>query len=272
MLFKRFDPSTILQPYLKEYWIAEKPHSAPFEQKIISDGYCEIIFHYKDPYRINLHGSWETQSKALFAGQISQHFRLQSTGESGMVGLKLKPTAAYRLFGLPMDQYKDRVVDLKLITKLESEEMMPVLSPETHIKERLAWIEKWLVNFIEHDEKRTVEAVSRAVDCIFEQFGMVDVEALSGQAGLSRRHLERAFKKVIGLSPKFFSRIVRFNYIFQLAEAGDRSWIDVALRSGHFDQSHFIKNFREFTGVEPSRYGFDENTMANFFLTSKHES
>ena len=266
MLFKRFDPGKIVQPYLKEYWIAENSHSIPVTQKIIPDGYYEIIFHYKDPYRINLHGEWETQSKTLFAGQISQHFYLQSTGESGMIGLKLKPTAAYRLFALPMDQYKDRVVDLRSITKLDNAQVMPVVTPEIPPMERVEYAEQWLKNLTEHHEGHTFEAVSQTVDRIFERNGMVDIETLSDQAGLSRRHLEREFKKVIGLPPKLFSRIVRFNYIFRLAESGDQSWVDIALQSGHFDQSHFIKNFKEFAGVEPSQYGFDEKNMANFFL------
>ena len=74
------------------------------------------------------------------------------------------------------------------------------------------------------------------------------------------------FKKIIGITPKFFSRIVRLKYIFESMKAEKTSWVRLALQTGFFDQSHFIKNFKEFTGEEPSGYGFDEKSLANFFL------
>ena len=95
---------------------------------------------------------------------------------------------------------------------------------------------------------------------------MVDLEKVANSAGISLRQAERLYKRAVGISPKFFSRIVRFNYIFKVMETHEESWIRVALQSGYFDQSHFIKNFKEFTGEEPSNYGFEAKNLANFFL------
>jgi AraC-like DNA-binding protein len=266
MLFKRFEPSEKLKTYIKEYWIFENSDPGIHRQRIIPDGYCEIIFHYRTPYRINLHGEWESQTEMLFAGQISRHFLLENTGASGMIGLKLKPATPYQLFGLNMDQFKDKVVDLKLILGSIDNQMFQFSNPRTPLSERVKLAELWLLSVLKPDAGRKSKRVMDVVDIIFHQKGLIDIESLSKKVHVSKRHLEREFKEVVGLTPKFFCRIIRFNYIFEIMKAGDESWIDIALQSGHFDQSHFIKNFKEFTGEEPSQYGFNEKNMANFFL------
>ena len=85
-------------------------------------------------------------------------------------------------------------------------------------------------------------------------------------SGKNERQIERLFSKYIGLSPKFYSRIIRFSHIFELMRSKDNSWGDLVYKSGFYDQSHFIKNFKEFTGEDPSSYGFEEKNMANFHL------
>ena len=80
----------------------ENPERTPEIQKVIPDGFSEIIVHYGDPYRINLTGTWEQQSQLLFSNQISKHFQLQNSGTSAMIGMKLFPVAGYELFGIDM--------------------------------------------------------------------------------------------------------------------------------------------------------------------------
>ncbi|MDY8135884.1 helix-turn-helix domain-containing protein [Aquimarina sp. 2201CG5-10] len=83
---------------------------------------------------------------------------------------------------------------------------------------------------------------------------------------MNERNLERFFKTYIGLTPKFYSRVIRFSNIFKLIQQEGFNWASIAYLAGFYDQSHFIKNFKEFTGEEPSKYGFEEENMANFFL------
>jgi len=78
--------------------------------------------------------------------------------------------------------------------------------------------------------------------------------------------LENLFKKWVGLSPKLFARIIRFSYIFQLVQDNNQSWSSLAYEAAYYDQSHFIRNFKSFTGENPADYSFDEENMANFFL------
>jgi AraC-like DNA-binding protein len=79
-----------------------------------------------------------------------------------------------------------------------------------------------------------------------------NVTAVASELGVSERHLRRVFRETVGVSPKTFSRLVRFQYALRAArENGHRSWADIAAESGYYDQAHLIAEFRELTGVTP---------------------
>jgi transcriptional regulator GlxA family with amidase domain len=117
--------------------------------------------------------------------------------------------------------------------------------------------------------KYEIHPVNRALEKVSESRGMNSVSDLANELKISERQLERIFKQYVGLSPKFYSRIIRFSTIFQLKEQGDPNWIDLTYESGFADQSHFIRNFKAFTGEDPSSYSFGDQNMANFFMKKK---
>jgi AraC-like DNA-binding protein len=268
MIFNRFAPSPLLQQLIECYWIIENDDPTPHQQKIIPDGFPEIIFHYKAPYRICLSNTWEQQSMQLLGGQISGHFFLENTGASGMVGIKLKPTALTHLFSLDMQLFTDRVVELSLAIGDRLQSLEQALNNTSDHGTMVALIEHHIEQLLSQISY-TTSPVDSAVDLIFEKKGMVSVAEITTAAGIGERQLERLFKKYIGLSPKFYARIIRFSTIFEYMQQGDPGWAGLAYEAGFYDQSHFIRNFKAFTGEDPSKYGFDEKNMANFFLKKK---
>ncbi|MEO9869338.1 DUF6597 domain-containing transcriptional factor [Ekhidna sp.] len=261
MLFENRPPARLLKDLVKEYWIFEDLDHASSTQKIIPDGYSEIIIHYGDPYEINLRGSWESQSSFLFSSQISKYFHLRNTGISKMIGIKLHPTAFFELFHKEVSNYTDQVISLDHLTSVgELEKLKAAYS----INDKVELAENWLLDHLKDISEQT--KIRKCISMIFDSHGMIEIEEISQKINLSTRQVERLFKKVVGLTPKFYSRIIRFNYIFEVMKEQKDSWVKTALQSGYFDQSHFIKNFKEFTGEEPSAYGFDKANLANFFL------
>ncbi|MBO3697426.1 helix-turn-helix domain-containing protein [Roseivirga sp. E12] len=264
MIYEHIAPSLSLSRFIKSYWLIDSEGDATqHRQKIIPDGYPELIFHYGDPYRINIDGEWYTQESELTAGQIRKHFFLENTGKSGMIGIKLMPTSLTQLFGIDMSLFKDNVkpistLDIDLTqhlpkASLEGKDLF-INSFEDIVKNQLSNVSK---------EQSAVEV---AVLETLNTKGGISISKLCQEIGISERHLERQFSKYVGLSPKFYARIVRFAHIFELMQNQDNSWSDLVYASGFYDQSHFIKNFKEFTGEDPSAYGFNEKNMANFHL------
>lgn len=264
MHYESFAPAVSLKHLVKEYWVFENEDPTVYTQKIIPDGYSEIIVHYGDPYKINRSGSWESQSSLLFSNQISKFFFLENTGKSGMIGIKLHPTAFYQLFQIDVSSLTDRVLPLDRIMGEISKGLHPAQAKEMSITNRVMLAEGWMKDQLQNLQPQP--KIDQCIASIFESHGMTDMEQLAKDVELSTRQMERLFKKVVGLTPKFYCRIIRFNYIFEIMKEHKNSWIRTALQSGYFDQSHFIKNFKEFTGEEPTNYGFDEINLANFFL------
>ncbi|WP_276480487.1 helix-turn-helix domain-containing protein [Paraflavitalea pollutisoli] len=268
MIFKRIAPAKGLEKWIECYWVIENDDPQPVRQKILPDGFPEIIFHYGDHYRICLQNTWEQQSRQLLAGQISTHFLLENTGRSGVLGIKTRPTMLHHFFQLDMQQYTDRVVDLEQAIGQGLQTLCP-LTDEAVDHDR--WIDQCNDKLLQLLQQLHIQGspVDDAVDMILARNGMVAVSDIRENLGMGERQLERLFKKQVGLTPKYFARIIRFSTIFRLIEKGDSSWAGLAYESGYYDQAHFIRNFQAFTGEDPSRYGFDEKTMANFFLKKK---
>jgi AraC-like DNA-binding protein len=267
MTYKRIAPAAGLEKYIECYWIVENDDPTPVKQKIIPDGFTEIIFDYGEPYRIRLKDVWENQTTYLMAGQIKSHFFLENTGKAGVIGIKFKPAALTQWFGINMHAYTDKVVDLLTVDEIPatlSEKLISIAITGDHDK-LISGFNELLLDFVEKSKVRD-SVINDVVDLIFQKKGMITVQELTRTANLSERQLQRLFGRFIGMSPKFYTRIIRFSYIFELIQENSPRLTDISYDAGYFDQSHFIRNFKAFTGEDPSRYMFGEKNFANFFL------
>jgi AraC-like DNA-binding protein len=269
MHFRREPPSAALSRFVECYWMISDRDKPPRQQKIIPDGYAEIIVHLGDPYRINIQGEWADQSQFLLAGQLKKYFYLENTGESLVFGIKFKPAAITLLFDIAMSSLTDRVEDFCTFNILGADRWKDAVLAVRDFDQLINASEQFLHERILICDV-DLHPVERSLAHIFSNHGASSVEALAESAGVGKRQLEIYFKKYVGLSPKFFSRLIRFSRIFQLTHDAKPNWTEVAYLAGYFDQAHFIKNFKAFTGEEPGRYGFDKVDFANFFMMKKN--
>jgi AraC-like DNA-binding protein len=264
MIFKRVAPTPNSASWIECFWVIQNDDPKQVTQKIIPDGFPEIIFHFGDPYEINLDGKWEKQARSLLAGQIRKFFWLRNTGKASMLGVKLNPSCLTQVFDFNMSEFTDRVEDMGQIKNPGLKELESRVRESSSFESQIENITHYFENI-----KYEIHPVNRALEKVFESRGMNSVSDLANELKISERQLERIFKQYVGLSPKFYSRIIRFSTIFQLKEQGDPNWIDLTYESGFADQSHFIRNFKAFTGEDPSSYSFGDQNMANFFMKKK---
>lgn len=266
MTFARLEPDSSIAHLIECYWMMQSEDSIPKIEKIIPDGFTELIFNYKEVYKAKTDGTWHLQSPNLLAGQISSYFYLENTGLTGSCAIKLKPAALTQLYGLNMESYLDKIVDLDEFPNAALAALKNIVLPFQGAAHFKTTMDEYFIQLAKTADQNPLEGV---LELIFNSNGMSPVSELVTTARLSERQLERLFKKYIGLSPKYYSRIIRFNYIFELIKAKASSWTEIVYQSGYYDQSHFIRNFKAFTGEDPSSYFFEEDNMANFFLMKK---
>ena len=269
MDFTRITPHPDLDEFIECYWMMYSDDSVPIIEKIIPDGFTEIIFNYRDVYKSKTSGDWNLQSPNLLAGQLKTFFYLQSTGTTGSIAIKFKPAALTQLFGFRMDQYLDKIVDLDSFPNSEFQQLKERILACVNIGSKIPedFVKRILDDyFILLIQTASENPLKEPLKLIFSSHGLATVAEMVAIANVGERQLERLFKKYIGLSPKYYARIIRFNYIFKLIQSKKNSWTEIVYQSGYYDQSHFIQNFKAFTGEDPSSYFFEKKNMANFFL------
>jgi AraC-like DNA-binding protein len=162
-------------------------------------------------------------------GVVDQH------GDIDCVDLKLTPLGAYRLFGVPMSELTNEVVDLSDLAtvspyRLDRDLLRLAAAGPTPAGE-VTWV--W---------RRLVAAN-----------GTVPIGALAAEVGWSRRHLVNRFRAQVGLPPKTVARILRFEELLRRLPTATRG-ADVAAACGYYDQAHMNRDFREFAGTTPGAY------------------
>jgi AraC-like DNA-binding protein len=267
--YREISPGPEAAEFVRFYWVLEdEPGSGPGAvQRVVPDGAAELILNVADPFESFSDGQWRRQPAAFLAGQITGPLLLRPNGRAGIVGVRFTAQGAGRLLGVPMHLTTDRApavgeLDGALARALES-------AIDCHgANARAARVEAVLVR-----RYRSRSRADLVVDEAVRQLdgGAVSVGEAAGRMGISTRQLERRFRALVGLSPKRFERIRRFQRVFQAIERGGMAWAGAAADCRYFDQAHLVRDFREFAGEPPSVL-LQANDLAWHFLEARRMS
>ncbi len=167
------------------------------------------------------------------------------------VGAELFPGAAAALLGVPADKLAERHTPLFDLwgrgAAMARERLLEARNPE----HRLDVLESLLAECLP-----TVHGLHPAVALALERFETEDrIRGVVAESGYSHRRFIELFRRAVGLAPKLYCRVRRFQRALGVAAAkGNASWADLALAAGYSDQSHFNREFLEFSGIPPGRY------------------
>lgn len=169
-----------------------------------------------------------------------------------VIKVGFKPGGLHRLLGIPMTELlRVEAFDARELLGPAVDLLNQQLSSCTDIKVMISLIESFLLKKIKRREDH--QQMDHAFDIILRSGGLTSIDLMASEACLSLRQFERKFKQQIGLSPKFYSRMVRFAKAWNLKESDPAlPWIKIAYECGYADQMHLVKDFREFAGVNPS--------------------
>lgn len=223
----------------------------PYIHRVMADGCPEMIFHYQTPFaEIFSNDTIETSFNSGLHGQ-SQNFRRFIVDRNfGIFGVYLYPFTLPLLFSMPSDELSNEMPDLPTLMGNEGkilEEKMMVAKTNGHRVEIIsAFLDKKISQNYRHEP-----AVFSTICKIIQTRGITNVHKLAEQSFLSTRQFERKFKAFSGFSPKLYSRIVRFQSALNMYGDSTKSLTEIAYECGYYDQSHFIHDFKEFSGQHP---------------------
>lgn len=243
VVYTEFLPDIALQPYIYCFWQLKTSQqlSELFHYRVVADGCIDIYFDLMDPKENYVMG---------FCKKFTE-FPLDNT--FNYVGIRFFPTMFPQLFKINAMELSNRYEHLQLIVPHLSDYIannFNACQSQLAIKTLL---DKY---FLDHITKTTFDNDSRlygAIEIILLNFGVIDIEK-DLNTGISARQLRRLFEFYIGDTAKTFSKVVRFQNILK-AKPSSQSLRQNKLffNVGYYDQSHFIKEFKNFFGVTPSK-------------------
>lgn len=181
--------------------------------------------------------------------------RKESTVGHAFLSVRFKPGGAYPFFGVPLSVLTDQLVDLVDLWGDAAHVLRDALGDTDQRETRLSAVERALTHRLTTAayEPAAAPSVRRAIRLVEAARVLPTVDALARELGTSTRHLRRTFLEVVGLGPKQYLRVARFQRaLHAVKRAPFAPLATIAERAGYYDQSHFSADFQELLGMSPS--------------------
>ena len=251
MQYREFHPQSPLNRFIECFWtlVSEDTPEPTHPERILPDGCVELILNFGDWFSQHDGNTRHQQPRHFLVGQMTGPILISPTGAVELIGICFHPGGTLPFIRVPLNELTDQVVELGGISASLENQLLAVSSSLPTIEARVQAIESLLLGCV-LNSKRDSTLLALAAK-IVESGGLVSVDLLAKEAGVSTRQLERRFLYEVGLSPKLLSRILRFQQVFRAVERCDGAWAPVALECGYYDQAHLIRDFNQFAHQTP---------------------
>ena len=262
MIYKTFLPSIQLQNYVKWYHLLHfefknspvmpvKSYFPRPEQCLTFDPRGRVMSTNSQT------GQSERRASSYLSRQQTASYDLKFDEDYLMLKVVFKPGALFRLLGMPLNELGGCYVDAELLMHHDMERINDQLLHCQQYEDMIAVINKFL-----EAKLKTVKLSEEPIDVVFRllcEGQIYPIDWLASNACLSNRQLERKFLERVGVSPKVYNRILRFNKAFTIKEENvDKSWFSIAVDCGYSDLQHLIKDFKQFAKSTPSQLLHEE--------------
>lgn len=241
--YQEFLPNQKLQPFIYCYWQLKtiEKLAEPFNYRVVADGCIDIFFELDNPAENYVMG---------FCKKYTE-FALES--EFNYIGIRFLPTMFPQLFGVDASTISNKALQLADVVPTAASFIHSNFTKDNDIKSIISLLDTFLTAQLSNVHFKDDSRLYKAISLIMNNYGVIDIET-EIDTGISHRQLRRLFDFYIGDSMKTFSKVVRFQNILR-AKPSTQSLKRNKLffDSGYFDQSHFIKDFKHFYGVTPSK-------------------
>jgi len=230
-------PTPRLAPFVSMLWYWSGYGQATGIERVLPSGTSELVLSLQD-------------STALVCGARSESFLLKRSEKDCIVGVHFHPGGAHPFLDMPADAITNEDLPLDLLWGAGLADLRSSLSEAPTVAAKLDLLERWLFArackpLVRH------AAVRYALDHLFRS----SCDAIVEKTGYSQRRFNQLFKSEVGLTPKLYQRVGRFQAILtDLEKKTEVDWADLSLTHGYFDQAHFNHDFKSFSGHRPSDY------------------
>lgn len=259
MALSHFLPSPPLSAYIEAFCFSDGDASQPpKKERCLPNGQVAMVVNLgHDTLRVsNAPTSDQLQSfhGGVLHGAFSRFSVIDTTTLVTTMSICFKPGSACLFLPMPAAELANQVVDLSCIFGTAALDLREQLQAAQTNDERVCILERFLLERIAR-EQAPHPAVMFALTSFQAEKARCSISEVTTRLGLSPKRFISLFEEAVGLTPKVFCRVLRFQEVLQrITEGQSVRWADLALDSGYFDQAHFIHDFQTFAGLTPSAY------------------
>lgn len=252
MNYRVIQPTAALAHLVRSFWILEG--SGPYSHFSLPDVCPELIFHFKGRFdEPSQNGEKIPSFTAGLHAQTANTKSFHTKDDFGILGAYLYPHAIPVLFDNPANEVTGQMIDIDTLAGADGRTAEDAIANAADNESRIRLLETFIEKRLSEKEEATLP-VFQSIQLIIEKRGLVRIADLSSPACLSSRQFIRQFTRYAGFAPKLFSRIVRFQAATEFYGSSPTPLAEVAYACGYYDQTHFAKDFREFSGMPPKNY------------------
>ena len=242
MKFVRYTPAQPLAQFVDLFWLCQRDALPHAKELALPTATVELVFEIR-----------EGNESPVICGPHSRSFVLETAQPVSLLGVHFKPGGAFPFLGVPAGELHNTQVSLETIWGRKGAVVQSQLMEARAPADKFRILEQALI-------AQAGQALKRhpAVGFALERFHIdtgASISSVVEETGFSARRFIQLFQDEVGLTPKLYRRVHRFQQVLNLVHHSQRvDWCHVALDCGYYDQAHCIHDFREFSGLNPSAY------------------
>jgi AraC-like DNA-binding protein len=270
MRYSEIKPRFPLSRFVECFWTLEGDDRSQQPERILPDGCVELILNFGAEFSQHEDGKRSLQPTNFLVGQMTGPILISPTGAVELMGIRFHPGGTLPFLRVPLDEITDQVVGLGSLSSKLERDLLRAVSESPTLAQKTAAVEAFLTRCLtanNHDSRLMMLAAK-----IVETGGLVSVDQLANDAGISSRQLERRFLSEVGLGPKLLGRIIRFQQVFRAVEQCNAAWSAIAVECGYYDQAHLIRDFNQFAQQTPTVLFSHQSSLTESFTRKSRKS
>jgi len=253
MSAQQYEPGDALKPFIKGYTVVTIGKDINNEI-FYPSGYIDLVVRFPDGHAATIiSGELRTTPEFELLGHLTVPTRLNATKGTTVLIARMYPHVSSLFFENPVSDFTNAATNLGDVYSKEMGELYERTMSSKTVTQKIAMVESFFIGKLKRHEKhyRKVQQLSLICDHIVKTGDAFDLKRLSTTTGLSKRYIQKQFFEMVGLTPGTLYTSYRFNKSLRQVSDPRISLTSIAYDCGYYDQAHFIKEFKKFTGISP---------------------
>ncbi len=251
-------PSARLAPHVEMLWAYHGPGPAHRRERVLPDGSVELVINLDDVARRRfdrrMPERFQCVRHAWVSGPQPEFMLIDVLPEANLIGAHFRPGGLAAFVRIPVEELSGQLVEADAVWNRDADDLRDMLLETPRVKARFRVLERFLMRRL-RDDTGDRSLIHAALPCLETADEGPAIETIAAHLGVSHKHFIHRFRSEIGLTPKRFGRIRRFQRTLQSLQAGRApDWTDLACAGGYYDQAHLIHEFRSFGGLTPAAF------------------